>query len=195
MTVVTKLISFVILCWVPISWAQEANFAVDKVAIDISGCQKVTAKEAQFACHRLGPGQGFVVAERRYWPPKQTDDDAFEKVTVYFPSKPTSGHVTDIPSDEVLVFFSSGPSSFPGKHGCYGAAKGGKVEVTDISEKRVAVTIDVSIDLKSPLGWQGECKQVRLRKDITAQTIAINELNAWDGLVAPSYDLWKESHP
>ncbi len=195
MTVASKLVSLVILCWVSVSCAQETNFAIDKVSIDSIGCQNVAASQLQFACHRLGRGQGFAIAERRYWPQRTTDDDSFEKLTVYFSSKPNRGHVLEIPNDGMSVFFSSGPSSFPGKHGCYGVAKAGKVEVTDISEAGLTIKLDASIDLKSPLGWKGECKQIHFHKVVAAQMISFDELNTWYGRVAPGYDLWNESRP
>ena len=195
MTAVNKLIALALLFWLPVAWAQKVDFAIDQVAIDTNSCGSAAAKQLLFACHRLGRGQGFAVAERRYWAPKKTDDDAFEKLTVYFVSKPKPGYVVDLPSDAVAVIFSSGPSSFPGKHGCYGQAGAGKIQVTDVSEKTVTIKVDASIDLKSPLGWQGECKQAHLQKEVAAHMIGFEELNAWYGRVGPSYDLWKESHP
>ncbi|UPG87962.1 hypothetical protein L2Y94_13410 [Luteibacter aegosomatis] len=191
-----KLVSLgVLLLWASVACARDNSFAVDQVAIDVTGCKAVEAQQRQFSCHRIGPGRGYVIAERQYWPSKKTDDDAFEKLTMYFVSKPLPGSVFELPSEKVAVFFSSGPSSFPGKHGCYGAASGGRVEVTNISERSVGVKIDVSMDMKSPLGWQDECKQTRLRKQVDAKLIDFSELDFWHGKIASSYDLWSESHP
>lgn len=195
MAAISNLILLILLFWLPVLGAQEVNFAIDHVAINTTKCQNIKAIYLQFACHRLERGRGYVVAERRYYPPKKTDDDAFEKLTVYFHSRPRPDYIINLPSEEADIFFSAGPSSFPGRYGCYGAAKAGKIEVARISEKEVTVKVDVIMDLRSPFGWKGECKQARLQKKISAHVIDFERLNAWYGLVEPNYDLWEESHP
>ena len=111
-TAVNKLIPLALLFWLPVAWAQKVDFAIDQVAIDTNSCGSAAAKQLLFACHRLGRGQGFVVAERRYWAPQKTDDDAFEKLTVYFVSKPKPGYVVDLPSDAVAVFLALARARF-----------------------------------------------------------------------------------
>jgi hypothetical protein len=149
-----------------------------------------------FACHRIERGEGYVVATRRYWPAKRSDDDAFEKVTVVFHSKPRAGDKLDISSQSVFVFFSAGPSSFPGKHGCYGAAKDGVVEIASVSESAMRILVSTTIDLQSPLGFQGECDQKKaMKREISGRAVRVDDLNAWRGRWDSSVDMWDEARP
>lgn len=180
----------------PSCWAEEESFAMDHATVDVTSCQSSAAKERMFACHRIEHGTGYVVATRRYWPSKRSDDDAFEKVTVAFQSEPHAGDKLDVASHSVFVFFSAGPSSFPGKHGCYGTAHDGVVEVASVSESAIRVLVSTTIDLQSPLGFQGECLPKKtVKREITGRAASFSDLNTWRGRKDGPVDVWDEAHP
>lgn len=180
----------------PSCWAEEESFAVDHATVNVTSCQNSPAKERMFACHRIERGTGYAVATRRYWPARRNDDDAFEKVTVVFQSKPHAGDRLDVAGHRVFVFFSAGPSSFPGKHGCYGTAQNGVVEVASVSEAATQVLVSTTIDLRSPLGFQGECQPKKImNREIAGRTAPFEDLNAWRGRKGGSVDGWDEAHP
>jgi len=175
--------------------ARDQFFSIDNVSIAFPECTQAPHIELQYACHRFGVGHGFGVALRKYWAPSGVDDDAFEKLTVYFKKRPKVGQTNSIPSPDVFAYFSSGPSSFPGKRGCYGAARKGTVKVVSISNKSVQLDIDIDFDLKSPLGWVNDCKKSNISMIMKADEINIGKLDAWYGRQDSSPSIWDESRP
>ncbi|QWT21437.1 hypothetical protein KPL74_05395 [Bacillus sp. NP157] len=196
MTVKNKLVACALLLASPSCWAEAQSFAMDHASVDVASCQDVAVKERMFSCHRIERGTGYVVATRQYWPPRRSDDDAFEKVTVVFQSKPNRGDKLDVARNGVAVFFSAGPSSFPGNHGCYGAARDGVVDVVSVSESAIRVLVSATIDVQSPLGFQGECQPKKmLKREITARVARVDDLTTWRGRKDGSPDAWDEAHP
>lgn len=168
---------------------------MDQVSVDFPNCLNAPTEQRMFACHRISMGDGFLVAQRKYWPPMATDNDAFEKLTLYFAATPEKGQLVDILSGKAWAFFSSGPSSFPGKHGCYGQAKRGTITVEVVSDSQIVVDVDADFDSKSPLGWAGECKAASIHKRFAASYMKFKELTSWIGRNDQRNDPWSESHP
>lgn len=192
----SRLVLFALLFTSRSCWAEEESFAIDHAVVNVTSCQNSAAKDRMFACHRIERGEGYVVATRRYWPARRSDDDAFEKVTVAFHSKPRAGDKLDISSERIFVSFSAGPSSFPGRHGCYGVAKDGVVEIVGVSESVISVLVSATIDLQSPLGFYGECEQKKvMKREVAGRVMRVDDLNAWRGRWDGSVDTWDEARP
>lgn len=156
---------------------------------------RASTNQLQFACHRFDRGTKFGVALRQYWPQRHGDDDAFQKLTVVFQREPQPGQRLTLPSDQVFIFFSSGPSSFPGRHGCYGVARSGEIDVQSSDKHSIKLEINVDLDLKSPLGWTNECKKSNVRMALDAKFISFDELTPWYGRQSQSVSIWDEAHP
>ena len=193
--VVNRILALIILSFPFTSMARATFFSVDNVSIAIPECTQVPKTELQYACHRFGVGTGFGVALRKYWAPRGVDDGAFEKLTIYFKKRPKTGQIYSLPSPEVFAYFSSGPSSFPGKHGCYGAARHGIVKVASISNHSVQLDININFDMKSPLGWLNECRNSNISMVMNAAEINTASLDAWYGKQDHSPSIWDESRP
>jgi hypothetical protein len=177
------------------SFASEDAFILRNISIDTEHCLKVPSEEAQFACHRFQEGGYYAIAFRKYWPAKAGDDDAFEKITILFKKKPISGETMNFPNDQIFAFFSSGPSSFPGKHGCFGPARSGNVEILSESDGAYKVRLNIDFDLLSPLGWANECKKSNVAMTLDAKPLDFKKLNAWYGQREAGRDIWNEAHP
>lgn len=188
-------IIFGLALWSTNAHAQDAAIAVDHVAIDYPKCLNAPAAQLQFACHRLEPGKGYALAYRRYWSSKRGDDDAFQKLTIYFSVKPIKGEVFQLTGKNVWLFFSSGPSSFPGKAGCYGRAKSGSVKIDNIGEDGVVLEVNANLDLQSLLGWKNMCKGSNIKGKYKAKLVGFEKLNPWYGVKRKNNDIWDESHP
>jgi len=193
--IVIRIFTLIIFCFPFTLMAKEQFFSIDHVSIALPECEQVSYIELQYACHRFGAGNGYGVALRQYWAPKGVDDDAFEKLTIYFKEKPKAGQINSLPSPDVFAYFSSGPSSFPGKHGCYGAARKGIVKVVSISNQSVQLEVNIDFNLKSPLGWVGECKKSTINMVMKATEINMGKLDAWYGRQSSSPSIWDESRP
>lgn len=175
--------------------AKDQTFSVENVAIDAGQCQKVVEDELQFSCHRFEPGAGFGVAYRKYTPATHVDNDSFEKLTIYLNRKPSTGQVITLPSDDAFVFFSSGPSSFPGKHGCYGIGDGGVIKIVDMTSNSTSVSVDLKLKMESVLGWKSQCNGSALSKKLDATNIAFDKLTPWLGLKTAAPSAWDDAHP
>jgi hypothetical protein len=193
--VVNKFLFAVLLAFPVASMGREQVIAINKVSVDVDGCMRAPELELLFSCHRFGPGDGLGVGFRRYWPAKHTDDDAFEKLTVYFKNKPVSGEVDTLPNKNVFVFYSVGPSSFPGKHGCYGAPQKGTIKAVSINDDSVRLDVDLDFDSTSPTGWITECKKSHVAMRMDARYIKFNELDSWYGSRDSSTGVWDEARP
>lgn len=193
--IANKIFIFIVLCFPLTSMARTDFFSIDNVSIALPGCMQVSHTELQYACHRFGVGSGFGVAFRRYFAPHGVDDGAFEKLTIYFKTRPKAGQIISFPSPDTFAYFSSGPSSFPGKHGCYGTARKGTVDVVNISNHSVQLNINIDFDLKSPLGWLNECEKGSIHMVMKATEISRDKLDAWYGKQVSSPSIWEESKP
>lgn len=175
--------------------AKEAVIAIAGVSIDQAHCIHAPPSEVQFSCHRFGRGEGFAVALRKYMPSMSVDGGAFEKLTLLFAAKPSEGDVFQLPNERVFVFYSSGPSAFPGKHGCYGVPISGNVRVSKFSRQTVIVDIDANFDLSSPMGWNDQCQHHLLKKQLRAHFISRDQLNPWYGMKSAAISAWDEARP
>jgi hypothetical protein len=177
------------------SFASEDAFILRNVSIDTERCLNVPSEAVEFSCHRFQMGGYYAIAFRKYWPEKSGDDDAFEKLTILFKEKPISGEVMHLPNDQIFAFFSSGPSSFPGRHGCFGLARSGNVEILSESDGAYKVRLNIDFDLRSPLGWVDECKKSNAAMILDAKPLGFKKLNAWYGQREAGGDIWNEAHP
>lgn len=158
-------------------------YVSDAVAISPQCLEvKVTTRELPFACHRIVPGEGVVVAEHHYHRSWNADSATYRKLTIRLPSTVIAGDVFQIKEEQASVFFSEGSAAFAGKRGCYGRAEYGSVKIVSLSEGRISVEVNASVPLKSPLDWQGDCSQAAvISQTIKAKRRLIGELNAWEG--------------
>jgi hypothetical protein len=193
--IAARIFIFIVFCFPFASMARAEFFSIDNISVALPACMQVPQVELQYACHRFGAGSGFGVAFRKYFAPRGIDDGAFEKLTIYFKTGPKAGQINSFPSPDVFAYFSSGPSSFPGKHGCFGTARKGTVKVVSISNQSVQLNIDIDFDLKSPLGWVSECKKASIDMVMKATEISRDKLDAWYGKQVSSPSIWDESKP
>lgn len=156
-------------------------YVSDAVAISPQ-CLEVTTRELQFACHRIAPGEGVVVAEHRYHRSWNVDSASYRKLTIRLPSTVMAGDVFQIKDGQVSVFFSEGSAAFAGKSGCYGRAESGSVKIVSLSEDRISVEVNANVPQKSPLDWRGDCSRPAvISQTVKAKRRFIGELNAWQG--------------
>jgi len=156
-------------------------YVADAVAI-LPQCLEVTTRELQFACHRIAPGEGVVVAEHHYHRSWNVDSATYRKLTIRLPPTVVAGDVFQIREGQASVFFSEGSAAFAGKRGCYGRAEYGSVKIVSLSEGRISVEVNASVPQKSPLDWQGDCSQPAvISQTIKAKHRLIGELSAWEG--------------
>lgn len=147
----------------------------------VDGCLDVTTRELQFACHRIVPGQGVVIALREYKRSRKVDGAMFKKLTVLLREWPADSATISIGSSGVKVFYSVGPAAFAGKKGCFGLATKGTVSVT--LERGVAsIKVRADVPVRSPLDWKGDCdRPILIDTAFSARKADMLELDAWDG--------------
>jgi hypothetical protein len=174
---------------------KQTNFAVKNVSTDAHGCLDVDSGQLQFACHRLHPGQMTVIAIREFTPSGKMDGSSFSKITVVLPKDVSAGDVFSVQGGTASVFYSRGSSAFAGKKGCYGAASSGKVEILSVGADAIDASIDVAVDMRSPLSWPGECKRVLLQRDFRATWAEYESLGAWEGKPKVDDTPFEEAHP
>ncbi|MEG2803914.1 hypothetical protein [Stenotrophomonas sp.] len=162
--------------------ADAEAFYVDDADAVRDGCDRVATRERQFSCHRIAPGDGVVVAVREYRRSRRTDGATYSKVTVRLPADAAAGDTFALGDGQVRVFFSSGPSAFAGKKGCYGEARQGQVSVKSFHGGKMVVKVSAEIPLTSPLDWKGDCDVPKVvDATIRASLADIRFLNAWQG--------------
>lgn len=174
---------------------QTTLFAVKNVSADTNNCLDVDSRQVQFACHRLHPGEMIAIAIREFTPSKKMDGSSFSKATVVVPKDVSAGDVFSLQGSTAGVFYSRGSSAFAGKKGCYGAATSGKIEVISVEEDAIEASIDVVVDMRSPLSWPGECERVRVQRTLRANWTEYDSLGAWEGKPNVGDTPFEEAHP
>ena len=130
--------------------------------------------------HRIVRGEGDVLAIRREdsGVPWRTDQASFRYLTIYFPK---GQFRTDAPirfghRDGPLAFFSRGSLNMPGTNGCYGYGKRGTVTLHKLSGEVFRASLDLTVVLTSPLGFQSECGTEEIRWEADAREVGVAEL-------------------
>ncbi len=136
--------------------------------------------------HRISPGEGTVFAARVFegyaGVPPITDQEAFEKLTVFVPSSISDGAGKVVmSSDEVVAFSSAGNSVFVGEGACFGYATGGRLWYERISQSELVVDIDIRLQLFPGTVGPRECPDVSLKQRLVFFKKEIDDLTAWDG--------------
>lgn len=146
--------------------------------------------------HRIGEGDGLVLAYRRYSQPllPAVDQETFEKLTVLLPSRRSIlSETVPVGSDrDIVAFYARGSSAFPGRSGCFGYAKSGTVKLSGVSENRVRAEVELVFDLESPSGWPQDCGPFVFRRSLLLEHRAVQDLTPWEGTRARS--LAEETH-
>ncbi|SOD50587.1 hypothetical protein SAMN06296416_101196 [Pseudoxanthomonas wuyuanensis] len=141
--------------------------------------------------HRLAAGTGTIFAYRFYSPGRllTVDDEAFEKVTIWFDQPlPVTG-TTPI-SDSVVVVHTKGGSAWP-QSACSGVMTSGSIQVSPNGD---AFDVSISGDLiqagsRNPQ-W---CNQQYLEISFKATEISLASLTPWLGRAGDHP--YAESHP
>ncbi|WP_312317875.1 hypothetical protein [Stenotrophomonas sp.] len=167
----------------------------DAVAISPQ-CIEVGTRELQFACHRVTPGEGIVVAEHRYGRSWNIDSSTYRKLTIRLPAAIAVGDLLQMESGQAGVFFSEGSAAFAGKRGCYGRAQSGSVEVLAMSVNSIRLKVHAVVSQKSPLEWRGDCDEsFVISQIIKASRRAVDELTAWEGRPSADDSPFSEANP
>ncbi len=167
----------------------------DAVAISPQ-CLEVGTRELQFACHRVTPGDGIVVAEHRYRRSWNIDSSTYRKLTIRLPAAIAVGDILLTENGKVGVFFSEGSAAFAGKRGCYGRAESGSVEIVSITDRRIRLKVHAVVPRNSPLGWRGDCAEsVVISQTIKASRRAVDELTVWQGRPSVHDSPFSEANP
>lgn len=174
---------------------QSTSFAVLSVSAGASDCLNVESRQLPFSCHRLVHSKNNVIGIREFTPSRMEDGSRFSKITVSLPEKIVSGQEFVLPSDEASLFFSSGASSFAGKTGCYGYADSGVISILSVDMDYVEVSIDASVNTRSPLNWPGDCGRENIHRTFRADWVGYDSLGAWEGRPSASDTPFDEAHP
>ncbi|MGY1408150.1 hypothetical protein ACW5EG_01000 [Luteimonas sp. A611] len=136
-----------------------------------------------------------AIAIREFTPSRKVDGSRFSKITIVLPKDVSSGDVFSLPGDTASVFYSNGSSAFAGKKGCYGAAITGSIEVLSVEVDAMEASLDVVVEMKSPLDWPGECEPVRIQRTLRANWTQYDSLGAWEGKPSVGDTPFEEAHP
>ena len=147
--------------------------------------------------HRIGEGMGMVFAYRVFntAEPIFLDSESFRKFTINIPNNVLNaeGEISLAKHRDIVAFWSDGASSFPGKSGCYGYAKGGSIRYDRLSDSMIWMTLDLDFDVISPRGWKGECGEFSIREVFEFSRIDLGSLTTWQG--RPGDHIYDESMP
>ncbi|WP_125361696.1 hypothetical protein [Stenotrophomonas sp. 278] len=156
-------------------------FYVEGAVSIVDGCLEVSTRELQFACHRIVPGEGLVIALREYARSRKVDGSTYKKVTVVLREWPVDSATVSIGSSDVKVFYSAGPAAFAGKRGCFGTATKGTVSV-ELEKGVASIKVNAEVPVRSPLDWKGDCDQpIVIDTAFSAHKRNLLELDAWHG--------------
>ena len=174
---------------------KTALYVHDAVAISPQ-CLEVGTRELEFACHRVTPGEGIVVAEHRYSRSWNIDSSIYRKLTIRLPPVIAVGDMFQIENGQAGVFFSEGSAAFAGKRGCYGRADSGSVEVVSVRGRSIRLKVHAVVPQKSPLERRGGCEEsVVISQIIKASRRAVDELAAWEGRPSADDSPFSEANP
>jgi hypothetical protein len=168
------------------------RFFVESAALD-DACVRRSV-EPLFACHRLVPGRGVVVATRKYSIGENVDSGVFEKLTLDLGGVREAGESIAIPNATASAHFIAGSGAFPGDSGCVGGAKTGTVEVVRRSADSMTIRVDLEFDLRSPAGWD-DCTSKRVSEEFTAFRQEVDSLTPWQGRVESETSVFDEANP
>jgi len=183
---------------------QSELFVVDHAIVADLEVHQLTAKQQEqtilnkdfvITGHRIVEGSGTVIAKREYARGSflQSDQSSFRKLTIYFPYSITEKNkrIELDNNNEIIVFFSSGSSNFPGKTGCFGYAREGYIHFKGYSSENMQVELSLNFNLLSPSGWQDECGRFNIRETSTLPRKELSSLSPWEG--AEGSNLYEES--
>jgi hypothetical protein len=133
-----------------------------------------------FHAHRLKPGHGLVVAQRRFSPGTMAiDDESYEKLTIWLPadSVPSETEMLHSPG-QAMVVLSSGGSAWP-RNDCSGYVKG------IIGMETLGDSIRIKVEGKlEPLGnsevWD-HCQPRTVMQQFEAKPMRFHDLTPWLG--------------
>lgn len=133
-----------------------------------------------FYAHRLKPGRGLVVAQRRFSGGSMAiDDETYEKVTIWLPASAVPSEIQKLRSpDQATVILSSGGSAWP-RNDCSGYVAG----VIDMEPKDDRINVKVEGKLE-PLGnsevWD-HCQPRAVMQRFEAKPMRFQDLTPWHG--------------
>lgn len=130
--------------------------------------------------HRVSAGTGTVVGYRAYSPGKRrvTDDEHFEKVTLWFKQGPLPVGTTQIYDDTVVVVLTRGGSAWP-RSACSAVVVNGSI---DITPHRDAIDVRVRGDLAKRGNRHPQwCEEEYLDVSFRASAMSLAALTPWLG--------------
>jgi hypothetical protein len=130
--------------------------------------------------HRVSAGTGTVVGYRAYSPGKRmlSDDESFEKVTLWFKQGPLPAGTTQIHDDTVVVVHTRGGSAWP-RSACSAVVVNGSIDIARQGE-------GVDVRVRGDLARRGNrhpqwCEQARLDVSFSASAMPLASLTPWLG--------------
>jgi hypothetical protein len=134
------------------------------------------------ASHRLGRGDGTILAYRYYSHGKVTtiDDEVYRKITIWLRDAPESNESAIDLNDRgrAVLVLSHGGSAWP-QSSCSGYATSGTVRVTrEGARYRIAIVADVKMQSRP---WD-RCRPEHLDESFEAAQISFEDLTPWLGL-------------
>jgi hypothetical protein len=172
---------------------QEASRhrALSQAFVD-SGPQRLPYDDKEFVVtgHRIANGEGLVLALRSFdpgvfWAPDQA---GFLKMTVFLPfARIEPGSQIHIPDSKgAMAYLSTGSSSFPGGNGCFGYASKGTINIDEIQNTQLKVSLSLSFRTASPLGFSGQCDEKVVRGQYVVPRVDLSKLTPWQGIAGKS---------
>lgn len=152
-----------------------------------------TSSEFVITGHRIIDGSGTVIAYRAFSSGELffVDQATFQKLTIFLPFS-LSNDLTEVSLSEredVIAYWSSGSSNFPGKTGCFGYVSNGRVRLSRITNTELSADLLITFDLVSPGGWKKECGRFVFNESMILKKRDVNALTPWEGTVgAHIYD-------